>query len=130
MGLNITQAMNFSQFESKENLRNAAKNILKRQTNSEEAVKKIFDDTTIFTSQSNSFKISAHDSILKASVQATMSESLKETLKYLKSCTNKKEIKNPVFGELYKSYSDKDSEVFEALELEFDFSANNFFIAA
>ncbi len=41
MGINITHTMNsFQQFENRENLRNAAKNILNKQTASQETVQK------------------------------------------------------------------------------------------
>ena len=45
MGLNITHTMNTSQFESRENLRNTAKDILNRQNASQETVQKVMDKT-------------------------------------------------------------------------------------
>lgn len=129
MGLNVSHTMNSSQFENRENLRNAAKKILNKQTSSEDVMKKILDKTFSVTYTTKA-QITAQDDILRASVQATMSESLKETMKYLKSQANKKIIKTPIFGELYKTYSEKEFEDVETSEFEFDFSAKNIFVAA
>ena len=45
MSINITHTMNNSQFESRENLRNAAKNILSSKGASNESIQKIVDQT-------------------------------------------------------------------------------------
>ena len=81
MGMNITHTMNSFQFESRENLRNAAKNILNRQGASTESMQKIIDQT-IF--QNNSYQ-NSQQLVLSTSAQITLNNSLKETLKYLKS---------------------------------------------
>ena len=44
MTLSIAQTMNNSQFENKENLRNAARNILNRQGASQEATEKLLQN--------------------------------------------------------------------------------------
>lgn len=96
MGLNITQTMNSFQFESRDNLRNAARNILNKQGANNESVQKLVEQT-IFTNESYNPQLS----IIKASSQITLNNSLKETLKYLKSHANKKINKEPVLGELW-----------------------------
>ena len=45
MSINITHTMNNSQFENRENLRNAARDILNRQNASAETTQKIMDKT-------------------------------------------------------------------------------------
>ena len=45
MNFNITSTMNNSQFENKENLRQAAKNILNRKGDSTESTNKILEQT-------------------------------------------------------------------------------------
>ena len=76
MGLNITHTMSSFQFENRENLRNAAKNILNRQGASTETVQKIVENT-IF---SNSTYSNPQLSIIKASSQISLNNNLKETL--------------------------------------------------
>ena len=90
MAINITHTMNSSHFENRENLRNAAKNILNRNGASQEASQKIIQEAIFANSNSS---INAQLSILKASSQISMNNSLKETLKYLKTTTNKKVTK-------------------------------------
>lgn len=123
MGINITHTMNsFQQFENRENLRNAAKNILNRQTASQETVQKIVDKTV--------FDCNPQLSIIKTSTQISVNNSLKETLKYLKSHAAKKQAKEPVFGELWNiANSKKDIEKNELYDFEIDNSAKNIFAA-
>ena len=102
MGLNITHTSNF-QFENRENLRNAAKNLLARQGNSEEASQKLID-RAIFQAKPEA-NYAPHLAIIKASSQISLNASLKETLKYLKSNAVKKVTKEPVFGELWSLFS-------------------------
>lgn len=123
MGINITHTMNsFQQFENRENLRNAAKNILNRQTASQETVQKIVDKTV--------FDYNPQLSIIKASTQISVNNSLKETLKYLKSHASKKPAKEPVLGELWNiANSNKSIEENELYDFEIDNSAKNIFAA-
>lgn len=125
MGLNITHTMNtFQQFENRENLRNAAKNILNKQNATPEATQKILERTV--------FENSAQLSIIKASTQITLNNSLKETLKYLKNNAAKKPAKEPVFGELW-NIANNTKETIDSNELysfEIDNSAKNIFEAA
>ena len=101
-GLNIAQTSGF-QFENRENLRNTAKDILSRQGASEEFTKNFMDDV-IFSQAKNKIDYNAQLAIIKASTQISLNESLKETIKYLKTQTNKKEIKKPVLGELWNLF--------------------------
>lgn len=125
MGINITHTMSSFQFENRENLRNAAKQILNKQGSSAEAIHKIVDQT-VFPIQ-NSQQI-----ILNMASQVTLNNSLKETLKYLKSHTNKKAEKEPVLGELWnimskKSYANYSGEL---QDFEIDENAKNIFVVA
>lgn len=123
MGINITHTMNnFQQFENRENLRNAAKNILSRQNANSETVNKIVER--------NVFDYNPQLAIIKASTQISVNNSLKETLKYLKSHASKKQAKEPVFGELWNiANSNKDIENNELYDFEIDNSAENIFAA-
>ena len=128
MGLNITHTMNSFQFESRENLRNAAKNILNRQGASTESMQKIIDQT-IF--QNNSYQ-NSQQLVLSTSAQITLNNSLKETLKYLKSQSNPKNTKKPVLGELWSIINKEEIPNYdgELANFEIDPSLENFFAAA
>ena len=129
MGINVTQTMNGYQFENRENLRNTAKEILKRQGVSAESSQNVINQT-IFDSADSSIYSNAQLSILKASAQISLSGNLKETLKYLKNNPVKKNEKQPILGELWDLFeSDKNSE-HEIIDLEIDYSAKNIFAAA
>lgn len=124
MGINITQTMgSFQQFENRENLRNTAKSILSRQNASSETVEKIVDKTV--------FDYNPQLSIIKASTQISINNSLKETLKYLKSHAAKKPVKEPVLGELWNlANSSKDNTAHNELyDFEIDNSVKNIFAA-
>ena len=123
MTINITHTMNNFQFENRENLRNAAKNILLRQNASGEAAQKIIDKTV--------FDYNPQLSIIKASTQISVNNSLKETLKYLKNHASKKPAKEPVLGELWNIVNGK-KEIIEneLFDIEIDNSAKNIFAAA
>ncbi len=124
MGINITHTMGtFQQFENRENLRNAAKNILSRQNASSETVQKIVDKTV--------FDYNPQLSIIKASTQISVNNSLKETLKYLKNHAAKKPAKEPVLGELWNlaNSSKEDIENNELYYFEIDNCVKNIFAA-
>lgn len=127
MGLNITHTMNSFQFENRENLRNAAKNILNRQGASAETMQKIFEKT-IFPA--NNYQ-NSQQLILSTSAQITLNNSLKETLKYLKSQANKKVTKEPVLGELWNIMNKEEVPYNgELADYVIDTSADNIFAAA
>ncbi len=102
MGLNITHTSNF-QFENRERLMNAARELLARQGNSEEASQKLID-RAIFQAKFET-NYAPQLAIIKASSQISLNANLKETLKYLKSNAVKKVTKEPVFGELWSLFS-------------------------
>ena len=126
MALNITQTMNTFQFESRDNLRNAARNILSKQGVSTEAAHK-FVEQTLFTNDAYNPQLS----IIKASSQITLNNSMKETLKYLKSHANRKVNKEPVLGELWNLFELKEEKIYtgELIDFEIDTSARNIFAA-
>lgn len=127
MGINVSQAMNGYQFENRENLRNAAKNILNRQGVSNESAQKLID-YTVFDYDAKSYS-NAQLAILKASSQMSISSTLKETLKYLKSHPAKRAEKQPVLGELWGLFSQKELNDSDIIEMEIDYSADNIFAA-
>lgn len=123
MGLNITHTLNTAQqFENRENLRNAAKQILNKQNVSKESTQRIIERTV--------FDYNPQLSVIKASAQISVNHSLKETLKYLKTHAVKKQSKEPVLGELWnlanKSEIEENNELYN---FEIDNSLNNIFAA-
>ena len=128
MAINITHTMNNSQFESRENLRNAAKDILNRQGANKEASQKIMQEA-IFTSSASSSN--AQLSIIKASSQISMNNSLKETLKYLKSYANKKIQKQHTLGDLWSVLENNSEKEYngELIDFIIDNSKTNIFAA-
>ena len=127
MGLNVAHTMNGFQFESREHLRNAAKNILNKQGASSESAKKVLEQVFF----QNEVLQPSQLTVLKASTQITLNESLKETLKFLKNQTRKKLIKQPVFGELWETINSTENFYEgELINFEIDSSAKNIFIAA
>lgn len=132
MSINISHTNSF-QFENREHLRNTAKDILSKNGSSSEAMQKIIDKT-IFDMEGQRREIYTNPqlAIIKASSQISVNNSLKETLRYLKSQANKKIVKEPVLGELWDLFEDKREEVYqgELLDFEIDSSAKNIFIAA
>jgi hypothetical protein len=125
MDINISQTMNFSQYENRESLRNAARNILNREHNSESAVKTIIDRTIFDTNLSTD---SARQ-ILSTSAQITLNNSLKETLKYIKNNSKKKPQTKlgTLWGILSESKNDFDENLYK---FEIDTNAKNIFEAA
>ena len=132
MGMNITHTMNFN-FENKQNLRNAAKDILNRKGASNNSMEKILNQT-IFNSENNNTDIFANPqlAILKASTQISTNNSLKETLKYLKQQANKKAQKKAVLGDIWNAFNENSKEPYQGVLLDFqiDEDAKNIFEAA
>ena len=101
MGLNVS--MNYSfQLENRDILKNTAKNILTNIGATPEATQKIvektlFEGDRLLKEQYTNPQLS----VLKASTQISINDTLKETLKYLKSHAKKETKKAPVFGELW-----------------------------
>lgn len=128
MGINITHTMNNFQFENRENLKQTAKKILNKQNATSETMQKIIDKTVF--SMPEPYQ-NPQLAIIKASSQITLNNSLKETLKYLKSHANKKQTKEPVLGELWNIMNKKEDNEYngELLDFEIDSSAKNIFAA-
>lgn len=132
MSINITHTMNTFNFEGRDSLRNSARDILGRQGASNESMQKIIDET-IFDAKQKTVMSSLNPqlAIIKASSQITMNNSMKETLKYLRSQAIKKSKKTPVLGELWESIVTKeDSYTGELIDFEIDMEHKNIFAAA
>ena len=131
MGINIPVTMGGYQFENKEALRNAAKNILSKNGASQESINKIIDET-IFKSAARMYP-NAQLTILQNSSQISINNTLKETQKYLKKHNKieKKEIKTPVLGELWNILNKEENktEYFND-DIEIDYTIENIFAAA
>ena len=128
MGINITQTMSSFQFENRENLRNAARDILNRQGTSKESLQNILDKT-IFDSEGRVYP-NAQLAIIKASSQISMNDKLKETLKYLKNHSAKKSEKKHVLGELWNLFNGEMEDYQPIDDIEVDYSLENIFAAA
>ena len=128
MGLNITHTNGF-QFESRENLRNTAKDILARQGASQESTQKVLQET-IFQQARPEANYAPHIAIIKASSQISANNPLKETLKYLKSHAGKKAEKTHTFGELWNLISKEELDYQgELVDFKIDNSIANIFAA-
>ncbi|MBE7711121.1 MAG: hypothetical protein E7Z92_03165 [Cyanobacteria bacterium SIG31] len=128
MGLNITHTNSF-QFENRENLRNTARDLLAKQGASQEASNKILEQT-IFNQTKPEASYAPHLAIIKASSQISVNNTLKETLKYLKSHSGKKTAKEPVLGELWNLFNKEELNYQgELADFEIDNSIANIFAA-
>lgn len=129
MGLNISHTMTNFQFENKEHLRQAARNILNKEGANTKVVEKIAEKAII----ANNSYINPQLAIIKASSQISINNSLKETLKYLKSHANNKEIKKHILGELWDTINtntEKETEYEgELIDFEINIFAKNIFAA-
>ena len=135
MGLNVSMDYTY-QLDNKENLKNAAKNILNRGGASSETVQKIVEQT-IFNNDRALKEIYTNPQLnaLKASTQITISNSLKETLKYLRTHSAQKQKKTPIFGELWNIFeanneaSEENPYKGELYDFQIDKNAKNIFAA-
>lgn len=128
MGLNITHTMGSFQFENQEQLRQNAKNIFDRQGVSTEVAERIINQT-IFTAQNSG--LNAQLAMIQASTQINLNNKLKDTLKYLRSNTNKKAGKTPVFGEIWDVFTQDDNTEYNGELSDFVVDLDkNIFIAA
>lgn len=134
MGFNVSASTGY-QLENSEFLRSAAKNILNRSA-SPETTQKIIEKT-LFNSdvQLRELYTNPQLSVIKASTQISINNSLKETLKYLKNHANKKSVKAPVLGELWNIFSsnneasEKNPYKGDLYDFEIDKNAKNIFAA-
>ena len=128
MGINVSTSMGF---ENQNMLRNTAREILASKGASKESSSKILE-TTVFASDAY---VNPQLSIIKASSQITLNNSLNETLKYLKSHASKKMVKKAVLGELWDKLSannqasEENPYRGELYDFKIDFSAKNIFAA-
>ena len=129
MGLNVSASMGF---ENRDMLKNTAKNILERSGAGKEAASKI-TDTTIFANE-QAFS-NSQLSVLKASTQITVNNTLSETLKYLKTHAYKTTVKTPILGELWNTFTanneGKEENPYrgELVDFKIDKNARNIFAA-
>lgn len=133
MGLNITHTMNNLQFENKESLKNSARDILSRQGVAKNSMQNILNQTLFGAEKvATDVFVNPQLAILKASNQISANNSLKETLKYLKSQANKKQTKTPVLGELWGLLNENPEAIYngELVDFQIDESAQNIFEAA
>ena len=129
MGLNVSMDYNF-RLENRENLRNAAKNILDNSGAPSEATQRIIDKTLF-----EKHEINPQLSIIKASTQISVNNTLKETLKYLKSHANQNVHKTPMLGDLWNVFSanneasEQNPYKGELIDFKIDNNAKNIFAA-
>lgn len=128
MGLNVSTTA----FENKEFLRNAAKDILSQKNASPEAAAKIINQTIFNVKDSY---VNPQMAVIKASTQISLNATLSETLRYLKSHSNKKTAKKYVLGELWNiistnnEASEENPYKGELYDFEIDKNAKNIFAA-
>ena len=103
MGLNVSVS---SDYENREILRSTANMILARGGASAEETKKIID-VALFNSNKSLKEIYTTPEVLvlRGATQITLSESLRETVKYLQMHANKKSVAKPIFGELWNIFA-------------------------
>lgn len=126
MGINISHMSNGHQFENRERQKAVLKEIFGEDEKSEETVQNIAD-RIIPNYTENGAKCTL--SIIKAASQISVNDSLKETLKYLKSCPITKSHKTHVLGELWDMFTSEQYEANDVINFEIDFSATNIFAA-
>ncbi len=137
MGLNNISMDYSMQLENRENLRNTANKILNKSGATSEAAQKIIEKT-IFEGDKQLKEVYTNPqlSVLKASTQISINNTLKETLKYLKAHANEKRHKEPVFGELWNilstsnEASEKNPYQGELFDFQINMNAKNIFAAA
>ncbi len=132
MGLNVS--VNYSnQYENKEQLREIAKNILNNSGANSESTKQIIEKSVFLANKTmKDLYTTPQLDVLKASTQITLNNSLKETLKYLKSHSKQSlKTKTPILGELWKviEVNKSSSENNELYNFELDKNAKNIFAA-
>lgn len=128
----IVSASTSYQLDNAEILRNTAKNILNNGGASAESAQKIIEKT-IFDNDKQ--YTNPQLSVIKASTQITINNSLKETLKYLKAHAKRRVKKEYVLGDLWNIFSanndasEKNPYKGELYDFEIDKNAKNIFVA-
>ena len=124
MNINVSTNMGF---QNQDFFKNAAKEILQKKNADSEASNEFSQKTILGSVLNNSSKLS----ILEASTQITLNNSLKETLRYLQAHANDKR-KKYVLGELwdrFENIDNYDEKAAELLDFEIDDNAKNIFAA-
>ena len=94
------------QLESNDLLKNTAKNILTKGGATSKKKKKIIEKTVLEgDKQLREIYTNPQLAVIKASTQISINNTLKETLKYLKTHAGEKRAKKPIFGELWSIFS-------------------------
>lgn len=132
MEFNIKTNMNPQSFENRENLRNAAKNILKKQGTSENSMQKILD-LSVFDKTVRNYDAFKTQNVINSAMAISLHNSLRETSKYLKNKkveVKKKEI--AILGSISDLFSENEENNYdgELKDFEIDFSVKNIFAAA
>ena len=126
--LNVSTQMGF---ENRELLKNTARTILQSGSGASEKAASAITESIFSGTESN---VLPQSLVLRASTQITLSNSLKETLKYLQAHANDKR-KAPVFGELLQvtnvtnDESQENPYKGELLDFEISKDAKNIFAA-
>ena len=120
MGINVSTSMGF---ENQNFLRNTARQILQRSGANEEASESIMKTVV------SDYGMRPETSILGSSVQITLNNSLKETLRYLNAHAKDKR-KKYVLGELWNKLEEHENLYHgELIDFEVDFNLKNIFAA-
>ncbi len=135
MALNVSMDYSF-QLENRENLRNTARTILNK-AGADSTTTRNMIEKTIFNSDTQLKEVYTNPqlSVIKASAQISINNTLKETLKYLKEHAGKRVVKKPVLGELWDIYnatnesSEKNPYKGELYDFEINYNAKNIFAA-
>ena len=133
MSINISGNYSY-QLENRELLKDTAKNILAKSGASESKVAEIAEKA-IFNSAKSDLYTNSQLSILKASTQISINNTLKETLKYLKTHATQKHAKQPMLGELWNIFNannetaEKNPYRGELFDFKIDKNAKNIFAA-
>ena len=125
MAIIISHTMTNSQFENKDSLKQIAKNILNRQTNSQETISNIINKSVF----NNKLEQDSQIKLLNTQAYIAMNTSLKETLKYVKNNSVKKQKKTFILGELKERLDLNQEYSGELLNFELDASIKNIFAA-
>ena len=125
MAIIISHTMTNSQFENKDSLKQIAKNILNRQTNSQETISNIINKSVF----NNKLEQDSQIKLLNTQAYIAMNTSLKETLKYVKNNSVKKQKKTFILGELKERLDLNQEYSGELLNFEIDSSIKNIFAA-
>ena len=127
MAITISHTMSNSQYENKEALKQVAKNILSKQSASEKVVDSIINKSLF----NNQFEQNSQVKLLNTQAFIVMNSSLKESLRYIKNNSAKKEKKTYVLGELKVLLDENSKKEYtgELLNIEIDSSIKNIFAA-